>query len=121
MAWVDDWTEIVSVWETVDMTRATYDSFNAQAWLENELAKNGNVLSPRFVGDVVSYPGDGTELDKAGIDHGHPPRRVDHRPRGSGPPSPASGRSPGDPGDHDQDHAHRHRQVRRPGLRPGPS
>lgn len=66
VAWADDWTEIVSVGEMVDMTRAEFDAFNAQAWLENELAKNSNVLSPSFVGDVVLYPGDGTELDKAG-------------------------------------------------------
>lgn len=66
LAWVDDWTEIVSVWETIDMTRAQYDSFNAQAWLEGELTKNSNVLYASFLGDVVYYPGDGTELDKAG-------------------------------------------------------
>ena len=65
IAWTDKWTEIQSVYETMDMTRAQYNR-STRGVAGDELAKNSSVLYASFVGDVVLYPGDGTELDKAG-------------------------------------------------------
>lgn len=67
--WTDEWTELVSVFEPWEaMSYDEYLTFDPQAWLENELAKSSSAaLSwPELVGNVVFYPGDGTELDKAG-------------------------------------------------------
>lgn len=66
-SWTDEWTELEDVFEPwEDMTREEFDSFNAQAWLEGALGSNGRPLYPHPIGNVVYYPGNGSELDKAG-------------------------------------------------------
>ena len=71
------------MFESMPMTYAEYLApWNAQPWL-NDQARHATAAPfyPSLVGDVVNYPGDGSELDKAGS------ITVD-RPRAPGPPSP---------------------------------
>jgi hypothetical protein len=65
LSWTDEWTETESVLDWVKMSQSEAASFDVQAWLNSLLATNDSTLYARHMNDVVLYPGDGTELDKA--------------------------------------------------------
>lgn len=66
-SWTDEWTELENVFDpSVGMTYGEYVAFNPQTWLNRQLANNGSPFYPHLLGDVVYYPGNGSELDNAG-------------------------------------------------------
>lgn len=65
LAWTDEWTETKSVYTWVKMFESDVPAFDVSAWLNTLLAANDSELDPRHMNDVVPYPGNGTELDKA--------------------------------------------------------